>query len=347
MVALKTPEIESYLARPDAARAVVLVFGPDAGLVAERAQAIIQASVEDPRDPFALVRLDSDDLAGDPTRLIDEAQTVPLFGGRRAIAVRAGGRFNIVPAVETLLTLTLRDCRVVIEAGDLKRTAPLRTLCERARNAVAIPCYADDERSLTRLVDAELRAAGLSISADARGTLVPLLGGDRRASLSEIRKLALYAHGRDRVDLEDVLAVVADASALALDGIVDAAFAGRMPDVEAEFAKTRVAGTAPGSILSAALRQVAQLHKARVAIESGASVDQVMNSARPPVHFTRRSLVEAALKSWTAARLERTMAQLAEAAFEARRQPTLVQSVLAEAIAHRALISVAGAARRK
>jgi DNA polymerase-3 subunit delta len=347
MVALKTSEIESFLARPDSARAVVLVFGPDAGLVAERAQGLIQASVDDTRDPFALVRLEADDLAGDPTRLLDEAQTVPLFGGRRAIALRVSGRTNVVPAVETLLTLTLRDCRVVIEAGDLKRTAPLRTVIERARNAVAIPCYVDDERSLARLVDAEVRDAGLSITADARATLVPLLGGDRRASLSEIRKLALFAQGRDRIDVEDVLAVVADASALALDGIVDAAFAGRMPDVETEFAKIRVAGTAPGSILSAALRQVAHLHKARVAIEAGASMDETLNRARPPVHFTRRPLVEAALKSWTAARLERAMAQLAEAAFEARRQPTPVQSVLAETIAHRALISIAGAARRK
>jgi DNA polymerase III subunit delta len=342
MVALKTSEIDSFLARPEPDRAVVLVFGPDAGLVAERAQTIIQASVDDPHDPFALVRLEADDLSGNPTRLVDEAQTVPLFGGRRAIALRAGGRYNIVPAVETLLTLTLRDCRVVIEAGDLKRTAPLRTLCERARNAVAIPCYVDDERSLARLVDAELRAAGMSISAEARATLVPLLGGDRRASLSEIRKLALYAQGRDRIDVEDVLAVVADASALALDGIVDAAFAGRMPDVEAEFAKIQLAGTAPGSIISAALRQVAHLHKARVAIESGASIDETLDRARPPVHFTRHSLVKAALNSWTAARLERAMAQLAEAAFEARRQSALV-----ETIAHRALISVAGAARRK
>jgi DNA polymerase-3 subunit delta len=347
MVALKTSEIESFVARPDAARPIVLVFGPDAGMVAERAQAIILASVDDPRDPFAMVRLEADDLSGDPTRLLDEAQTIPLFGGRRAISIRAGGRYNIVPAVETLLTLTLRDCRVVIEAGDLKRNAPLRTSCERAKNAVTIPCYPDDERSLARLVDAELRAAGLSISADARATLVPLLGGDRRASLSEIRKLALYAHGGDRVGVDDVLAVVADASALALDGIVDAAFAGRMADVEAEFAKARVAGTAPGSIISAALRQVAQLHKARVAIEGGVSIDETMNGARPPVHFTRRSLVEAAQRSWTAARLERAMAQLAEAALEARRHSALVQSVLAETIAHRALISIAGAARRK
>jgi DNA polymerase-3 subunit delta len=342
MVALKTSEIEPFLARPDPARPVVLVFGPDAGLVSERAQAIIRASVDDPRDPLALVQIEGDSLSGDPTRLLDEAQTVPLFGGRRAISLRAGGRFNVVPIVETLLSLPLRDCRVVIEAGDLRRTAPLRTLCERARNAAAIACYPDDERALTRLIEDEMRAANLSVAAEARAALVPLLGGDRRASLSEIRKLALYAHGNTTVGLDDVIAVIADASSLALDRVVDAAFAGNQREVESEFAKARTAGTAPGTILSAAQRQLVQLHKARIAVEAGVAVDEALSDARPPLHFSRRRAVEAALKSWTSARLERVMGQLAESVLDARKQASL-----AEAIAQRTLISIAGAARRR
>src|SRR5437762_9464222 len=120
MVALKPAEVESFITRLDPSRSIVLVFGADAGLVSERVDAIVRGSVDDPGDPFALVRLDSDTLASDPARLADEALTVPLFGGRRAIRVRAGSR-NIVPAVEGILGVTLRDCRVVIEAGDLKR----------------------------------------------------------------------------------------------------------------------------------------------------------------------------------------------------------------------------------
>src|SRR5881227_3706761 len=144
MVALKSSEIEFFVARPDPSRSVVLVFGPDAGLVSERVEAIVRASVDDPGDPFALVRLEGETLASDPARLADEALTVPLFGGRRAIRVRAGSR-NIVPSVEALLAAPLQDCRVVIEAGDLRKSAPLRAICERAKNAVAIPCYADAE----------------------------------------------------------------------------------------------------------------------------------------------------------------------------------------------------------
>jgi DNA polymerase-3 subunit delta len=341
MVALKASEIEKYLARPDPARPIVLVFGPDAGLVRERAEALVRASIDDPKDPFQLARLDGDDLASEPTRLVEEANTIPLFGGRRAVWVKAGSR-NFAPAVEALVAAASPDCRVVIEAGDLKRTAPLRALCERAKNVVALPCYADTERDLVRLIDDELREAGLAISPEARAALVPLLGGDRLASRHEIAKLALFARGQEQVELDDVMAVVADASTLALDGLIDAAFAGRTNELEVQFGKARTAGTSPGTIVSTALRQVTQLHKARLAIEDGASVSEATGVIQPFVHFSRKVAVEAALRSWTSARLERAMAQLAEALLESRKQ-----AGLADVIAQRTLLSLAVNARRK
>ena len=341
MVALKAAEIEKFVARPDAARPVVLIFGPDAGLVRERAEKIVRASVDNPDDPFSLVRLEGEDLSSDAGRLVDEANTIPLFGGKRAVWVKAGGR-NIAPAVEALLASPPNDCRVVIEAGDLKKSAPLRSLCERSKSAVAVPCYVDGEREIARLIDEEMQAAALSISPDARAALMPLLGGDRQGSRNEIRKLTLYAHGKGQVSLEDIVAVVSEASALGLDGVVDAMFVGRIPEAESEFAKARGDGANPGAIMSAAMRQLSTLHKMRLAVEGGRSVSQVVESAQPMIHFRRKPTVEAALKVWTAERLERVMAQLAEAALEVRRQPTL-----ADAIAHRAVLSIAGAARRR
>ena len=333
MAALKPAEVNAFLARPNPAQPIALVFGPDAGLVRERTEALIRASVDDPNDPFSLARLEGDELASEPTRLVEEANTIPLFGSRRAVWVKAGTR-NFVAAVEALLAAPSPDCRVVIEAGDLKRNAPLRVLCERAKNAVALPCYVDAEKELTALIDSEMRAASLAITPEARDMLVPLLGGDRLASRSELRKLALYARGKVRVEIDDVIAVVADASTVATDGLVDAVFAGRKQEVETGFVKARNAGTSPGSILSTALRHVAMLHKARLAMDAGQSARAAAESLY--VNFRRLPLVEGALRAWSAARLERAMQQLAEASFETR-----LRSRLAEAIAHRCLLSIA------
>ena len=63
MVALKAADVDAFVARPDPARPIVLVFGPDAGLVSERTDALIAASVDDANDPFALVRLEPEAIS--------------------------------------------------------------------------------------------------------------------------------------------------------------------------------------------------------------------------------------------------------------------------------------------
>ncbi|MDO9062377.1 MAG: DNA polymerase III subunit delta, partial [Bradyrhizobium sp.] len=113
MVALRGKEIDAFLARPDPARPIILLYGPDAGLVRERADALLASAVDDPNDPFSLVRLDGDELSAEPSRLVDEAMTIPMFGGRRAIRVRAGTR-SFASGVDALADMPLKDCRIVI-----------------------------------------------------------------------------------------------------------------------------------------------------------------------------------------------------------------------------------------
>jgi DNA polymerase III subunit delta len=341
VVALRGRDIDAFLARPDPGRPIILLYGPDAGLVRERAEALLASAVDDPNDPFSLVRLDGDELSAEPSRLVDEAMTVPLFGGRRAIRVRAGSR-SFASGVDTLAELPLKDCRIVIEAGELRAESPLRKACERAKTAVAIGCYPDGERDLAKLIDDELRASNLSTTPDARGVLMSLLGGDRQASRNELRKLTLYAHGSREVTLDDVMAVVADASELKLDPIVDGAFAGKPDLVETEFAKAMIAGTYPGMIIAAAQRQAAWLHKSALAIAEGTPLSNLLDSGFPRLHFSRKANVEIALRNSNPARLVAIIEQLATAALEMRKQ-----TQLAAVIAQRTLLSIAVNARRR
>jgi DNA polymerase-3 subunit delta len=341
MVALRGKEIDAFLSRPDPGRPIILLYGPDAGLVRERAEALLASAVDDPNDPFSLVRLDGDELSAEPSRLVDEAMTIPLFGGRRAIRVRAGSR-SFAAGIDALAETPLKDCRIVIEAGELRPESPLRKACERAKAAVAIACYPDTERDLAKLIDDELRLSNLRIAPDARAVLITLVGGDRQASRNELRKLTLYAHGQGEVTLDDVMSVVADASELKIDPIVDGAFAGKPDLVETEFAKTMVAGTYPGVIISAAQRQAAWLHKSAIAIAEGTPSSVVLDGGFPRLHFSRKANVEAALRNFEAARLMQIIDQLATAALDMRKQATL-----AAVIAQRTLLAIAVNAKRR
>ena len=339
MTALRTSEVETFLADPDPRRPVILIYGPDLGLVRERADAVVQA-VAPGADPFAVVPLEGDTIAADPGRLIDEARTIGLFGGKRVIRVRAGGKsFN--DALETLLENPPTDAIVVIEAGELRRNAPLRTLCEGSKKAVAIACYADSESDLMHLVERTFAASG--IDADARDALIGLIGADRLATRAELKKLALYA-GSGRITLDDVRAVIADASALALDDVVDAAAAGEPQAALLALAKARGAGILASVVIGAMIRHVAHLHRLRLAVDQGESIAHVMERSYPKVHFRRETRFVRALERLTADALERHLMSLGQTSLAARQN-----AHLADAIAERALLAISrgGAAGRR
>ena len=308
-----------------------LLFGADVGLVSERARQILKGLVDDPADPFQLIRLGGDEIARDPGRLVDEAGTIPLFGGRRAIHVDAGGK-SIAPSVDALLAST-GFSPVVIEAGAIKKDAPLRKLVERSRHAAAIECNPDEERDVLRLIDDELSRASLRIEPEARQLLASLLGADRLASRSELAKLVLYARQAGVVTLDDVEIIVADASAVAADVVVDAAFAGDLATFDIGFRKVATGSVEAGTLLSAAARHALWLHRTRTDLDGGGSIDGVLSQlARYGISFKRKAAVERQLKSATAEGLLRSATRLADAVGHARRTPSLAQSLAARAL---------------
>ena len=225
MTALKAGEVEAFLRRPDPRYPLVLIYGPDHGLVSERARFLARSAVENPDDPFQLIRMDGDQLASDPMRLVDEAHTVPMFGGKRSIWVRMGSN-PLAEAIGQLCSVPPRDVLIVLEAGELTPKSPLRSLIEKASTAAALPCFGDEGRSLGDLVDQGLKQYGLQIDRDAKEVLIERLGADRLMSRNEIDKLALYVSGRPRITLADVDAMMADTGTVNLDQLIDAVFVG-------------------------------------------------------------------------------------------------------------------------
>jgi DNA polymerase-3 subunit delta len=329
VVAVKSQEAERFLARAPPHIYLYLAFGTDAGLVTERTRKIILGAVDDPKDPFQLVRIGGDELANDPARLADEANTIPLFGGRRAIWIEAQAK-SFITAIEPLLGAPPHDCTIVIEAGALKKDAPLRTLCERKRNAAAIQCYPDTTEDIAQLIDAEVAAAGLSIAPGAKAFLVSQLGQDRLSTRSELEKLVLYAHGAGEINLDHVGAVVCDTANLILGEAVNAAFDGDFAALDARLRHIFAGASDYHALLAAALRHAVGLHRARRDPEEAPGPRE--SSGFAGAGFKQKDAFERHLRAWSRPSLGRAIAALAEAVARARRESKLGPSLAARAL---------------
>ncbi|CDX41458.1 DNA polymerase III subunit delta [Mesorhizobium sp. ORS 3359] len=338
MAQKKGYEVDSWLARPDPSMGIVLLYGPDRGLVAERAKAFAAKTGLPLDDPFSVVKLDGAEVDRDAGRLLDEARTVPMFSDRRLLWVRnASGQKALADDIKALTTEPARDAVILIEAGDLKKGTGLRAIVEAAGNAIALPCYADEARDLDSVIDDELRKAGMSMTLDARQALRRNLGGDRLASRGEIEKLVLYAHGRKEIGIEDINALSGDVSGASFDAAVDAMLDGKVGDFDIAFTRHCQSGGHPFLVLSSAMRQLQAIQALRGQMEGGGrNAASVVAGARPPVFFSRRKLVEKTLERWNVEALGRALSRLQTAVLQTRKRPDL-----SEALARQALLGIA------
>lgn len=261
---------------------------------------------------------------------------MPMFSDRRLLWVRnASGQKPLAEDVKALTVEPARDAIILIEAGDLKKGVGLRAIVEAADTAMALPCYADEARDIDTVIDDELRKAGMSMALDARQALRRNLGGDRLATRGEIAKLALYAHGKREIELEDVLAMTGDVSGLSIDDAVDAMLDGKIDEFDQTFTRQSLNASQAYLVLAAAIRQMQALHLLRAGMKDR-NASAVVAAARPPVFFARRKLVERALERWSVEALQRGLARLQTAVLATRQRPEL-----AVEIARQALLGVA------
>jgi len=191
-VKLPAARIAAFLQRPDQAIRAVLLYGPDIGLVRERADDLARTVCSDLRDPFRVADLSGAVLAADPARLADEAAQMSLIGGRRVVRVRDAGD-RLAGLFRGFLDAAPGDGFIVVEAGDLPGSSAMRRVFDTSPRAAAIGCYPDTARDRAAVIRDTLRAHRITASGEATQYLVEHLGSDRLLTRAELEKLALYA----------------------------------------------------------------------------------------------------------------------------------------------------------
>jgi DNA polymerase-3 subunit delta len=334
--------IDRFLAAPDPAIVAVAIYGPDEGLVRERAEHLVALVAIDPKDPFRVAELPASAVESDPARLADEADQLPMTGGRRVLRLREAGD-EIAKALLGWLDGVADNPGggfVVIEAGELGPRSALRKLAETHPRAASIPCYRDEIATLQTLAREKLKAEGLTIAPEAMQWLATHLGSDRAITQAELEKLALYmlggpANDAKRVELADVLAVVGDSAELALDDLVYAVGDGELPALERAIQRTFAEGAAPIMVLRALGRHFLKLQLAKGMARDG-GVESAIARIRPPIFFKYVPRFKTQVARWTEPMLAGALSRIVEAERNCKRA-----ALPAQTVCHAALISIA------
>lgn len=320
---LSSSRIAAFLNKPDPDMRVILVYGPDTGLVRERATHLAKLVVPDLNDPFRVAVLPAAALGEDPARLFDEMASMSLGGGRRLIRLQSPGE-SLASVIGNLLAdMPATDSLLLIEAGDLDKRSKLRAVCEgESPLACAIPCYVEDTAARQRTIGEILNGENIRAPREVIAALADILPPDRLAMRSELEKFAIYVGKGHDATLADVHATVQDAGAAELDDLVFAVGSGEskraMQLIERLFAEQ----AAPVALLRAAQRHFVRLQWARAQMDNGLNATDAVKRLQPPVFWKYEGAMAAQLRRWPRARAEQALRRLYDAEAAVKRTGT-------------------------
>lgn len=339
-------EIEPFVKNPNPAARVIVVYGPDDGLMRERAKKMALTIVSDINDPFNAVTLTGDQIADDPARLNDEASAMSMMGGGRLIRITDASE-KITPIVKDYLDNPNDQNLIIIEAGELGTKSNLRKLAEKASNAAAVPCYVEDERAVATVIRDTVNHAGYNIDRDAVVWLATNLTGDRQRVRSEVSKLITYmgpATGYEGINGQPVterlgMITLVDAQNCCgiggdqtLDDLVYNVACGRIDPAFKSLNTLLDEGIPVITILRAIQSHLRKLHLAKCRVEGGENVVQVMKTLSPPIFFKLQDDFKFQLGKWTPKKIENALNKLTELEINAKKTGFPAETVCAQAI---------------
>ena len=342
--------VSAFLNAPPDDMIGVLLFGPDRGLVKERAEALIKKFSDNPDDAFSSAVLTSDDLSSDPARLADEMSALSMFGDQRLVRLRLDHERSGAAISKIIKELDVNPdkaaARLVVEAGDMTTRSAVRKAFEAAGRFAAIGCYQDSAADLANMIRRTLTESAIDIERDALDIWVPLLVGDRLMARGEIEKMILYkGYGETpgaKVTVQDIKALAAGAQAASIDDIIMSAMNGQTAKCDDAF-KRAIAGKVNIAVILLSLqRHISRLLEASAHMQSGERAESAIKSLRPPVFRMQERTFLNHLKIWPGRALKNALSETLKA-----EQQLKSAGAPGEAIVGRILLTLAGFAEKR
>jgi len=202
-----------------AAKNFTFICGQDDFLVGRLGKERFEALAADVPDEFSREIINAfaanmGEVESAINRFRESVQTVPMFGGKRAIWLkdvnfladtvtgRAEGTLKLVEDLQQILTgLNPEETAVLITASPIDRRRSFPKWCEKnADFTLTGGDGADAGEALAGVVLAEAKALGASFAPGAVDLLLSKIGPNTRLLVEETRKLATYAGDDGRIE---------------------------------------------------------------------------------------------------------------------------------------------------
>ena len=237
---------------------------------------------------------------------------------------------KIFNTIEEILEKNLGQIKIILISSTLEKRSKLRALFEKNKNTICIPFYADNNQTLSILVNNFFRENKISISQQTINLLVDRCRGDRQNLKNELNKIQNFIKNKKNIDINQILKLTNLAENYNASELIDNCLAKNFKKTINILNENNFSIEDCIIIIRTFLIKSKRLQK--ILLEKNKNLDQVISAHKPPIFWKDKEIVKQQANNWHLNTIEKLIYSISDIELLIKKNSTNSVNILSDFI---------------
>ena len=214
--------------------------------------------------------------------------------------------------IEEIITKDIQEITLIINSGPLDKKSNIRIFFEKNEDAVCVPFYADDTKTLSLLAYNFFKNKNISVSQETINLLVERCRGSRKSLDTELTKIENFSKNKDKITTEEILKISNLAEDYSVSELVNNCLSKNLKKTINILNENNYSSDDCIMILRTMLIKAKRLLKLKKEVENSKNIDQMISLFRPLIFCKEKEIVKQQILNCSSKEMEKLIYQINE-----------------------------------
>ena len=224
--------------------------------------------------------------------------TKSFFENEKLIIInRATDKIKTI--IDEILEKEIDDLVLIVNAQILDKKSKLRSLFEKNKKAICVAFYADNNQTLSSIINNFFRENKIPVSQQSINLIVQRCRGDRLNLQNELEKIKSFTKNKKIIDIKDILKLTNIAENYSVSELIDNCLAKNTKRTINILNENNYSLDDCILIIRTFLIKSKRLLRLSKEIDNNKNIDEIISSFKPPIFWKDKDIIKQQIQSWS------------------------------------------------
>ena len=244
--------------------------------------------------------------------------------------------FNLI---EEIITKDIQEITLIINSGPLDKKSNIRIFFEKNEDAVCVPFYADDTKTLSLLAYNFFKNKKIFVSHETINLLVERCRGSRKSLDTELTKIENFSNNKEKITTEEILKISNLAEDYSVSELINNCLSKNLKKTINILNENNYTSDDCIFILRTMLIKAKRLLKLKKEVENSKNIDKMISLFRPLIFWKEKEIVKQQILNCSIEEMEKLIYQINEIEIQVKKNSANSLNIINDFILNKSIKS--------